>query len=304
MKSIALYIICVLGFFFNKVSNYILLPTVFENDLIYLSIPLDLDTLYLYTDTGGKNLLYKSGMRKLDIKCSKKNLWEELNIETILVKNEIPIPFLKEIYFTNDKSSKFNGMLGREWFASKNWEFDYEHKTLKYFKLPPEKVKVDANQMVNLYFKKDALGNPMNHLARIQIIVKSDTLSMLFDTGAQAHLSIEAQKELNKRGLVATSFVNASTFDMWRKTYPEWSVIQGGDLSYGQKSDIIIVPEIQIGDKIVGPVEFVKRKDSNFKVMSEFFMDEEITGAIGGNALSGLKKFTVDYNSEELMIIE
>lgn len=302
MKAITLYLISVLGVSsVIQPKDTIKLPAVFENDLISLSIPLDADTLHIYTDTGGKNFLYKSGINKLDVKRSKKNLWEKSNIENILFQKEIPIPHIKEIYFTNDKSSNFNGMFGREWFANKIWEFDYEHETLKYFEY------LDGNhekgsQTVELYFKCDSLGNPIHHLPRIEIIVRSDRLSMLFDSGAQAYLSIEAQKELNKEELVATSFINASTFDKWKNTYPEWPVIKGADLSFGDKSDIIIVPEVQIGNKTVGPVEFVKREDFNFKVMSGFFMDKEIVGALGGNALSGLKKITLNYQTEQLII--
>ena len=302
MKTIALYLISILGISsVIQPSNTNKLPSVFENDLISLSIPLNTDTLMIYTDTGGKNFMYKSGIKKLHTKRSKRNLWEKSNIENLFTKNEIPIPYLKEIYFTNDKSSSYDGMLGREWFANKIWEFDYVNKTLKYLKTP-EKNKVNINQVVKLHFKSDSADNHINHLPRIQIIVKSDTLSMLFDSGAQAYLSSEAQEKLNKNELVATSFINASTFDKWRNTYPEWYIIKGGDLTFGEKSDIIIVPEIQIGETTIGPVEFTKRAAPNFKVMSNIFMDKEIVGALGGNALSKLKRLTVDYKTEELRI--
>ena len=302
MKIIALYLTAILA-----ISSVILpsdenrLPAVFENNLISLSIPYESGTLLMYTDTGGKNFLYKSGIQKLDTKRTKKNLWEKSNIESVLTKKGIPIPYSKEIYFTNDPSSNYDGMLGREWFANRIWEFDYLNNTLKHLKFF-EKNEESINQKVSLYFKSDSLGNHTHHLPRIRVIVKSDTLSMLFDSGAQAHLSSKAQKELNKNELTATSFINASTFDKWRNTYPEWFIIKEGDLSFGEKSDIILVPEIQIGETVVGPVEFVKRDDSNFKVMSNFFMDKEIAGALGGNALSILENFIVDYTTEELRI--
>jgi hypothetical protein len=277
------------------------LPAKFKNDLISLSIPLDKDTLHVYTDTGGKNFLYKSGIKKLNIKRSKKNLWKSSNIESILKEKEIPIPCEREIYYLNDKSSNFDGMFGREWFGGKIWEFDYEHETLKCLN-HYEKDKEKAAQAVSLYFKSDSEGNHTNYLPRIELIVKSDTLSMLFDSGAQAILSVEAQEKLHKNELVATSFINASTFKKWKNTHPEWTVLEGADLSFGEKSDIIIVPEVQIGNMTVGPVEFVERADPNFKVMSDFFMDKEIVGAIGGNALSQLKRFILDYKAEKLTI--
>ncbi len=303
MKTLTLYLISIVG-----LSALIQRPdtsklrAVFENDLITLSIPLDNDTLLMYTDTGGKNFLYKSGMKKLNTKRSSKNLWEISNIEKLFTENEIPFPYIKEIYFINDKSSKYDGMLGREWFADKIWEFDYSNKTLRQLNFP-DKNKENTIQTVKLYFKSDSVNNRTHHLPRIRIMVESDTLSMLFDSGAQAYLSIDAQNELNKNEVVATSFINASTFNRWRKSHPEWSVIQEGDLSFGEKSDIIVVPQIKIGEVTVGPVEFAKRADANFKVMSNFFMDKEIVGALGGNAISGLNKIIVDYQNEELRII-
>ena len=45
------------------------LPVSFSANLIYLNIPLpDNDTLVLYLDTGGKNFMYKSGLKKLEIR--------------------------------------------------------------------------------------------------------------------------------------------------------------------------------------------------------------------------------------------
>ena len=52
--------------------------THFENDLIYVSIEREKnDTLVFYTDTGGKNYLYKAGLKKLNLKKSKKNRCDE-----------------------------------------------------------------------------------------------------------------------------------------------------------------------------------------------------------------------------------
>ncbi|MEZ4951431.1 MAG: hypothetical protein R2784_18900 [Saprospiraceae bacterium] len=192
-------------------------------------------------------------------------------------------------------------MFGREWFGDKIWEFDYENKTLSClndYQVEKEKTR----ESIHLYFKNNSDGKHIHHLPRIEVIVNSDTLSMLFDSGAQAFLSMEAQEELQKNELVATSFINASTFNKWKNEYPEWTVLEGADMSFGEKSDIIIVPQVQIGSVIVGPIEFVVRADSNFKVMSDFFMDKEIVGALGGNALSGLNKFILDYKAERLSL--
>lgn len=284
-------------------SDTVTLPTVFKNNLISVNLYLANDTLSIYTDTGGKNFLYKSGMKKLDVKRSKKNIWLKSNIENILTKQNFPIPDIKDIYFTNDKHTSYDGMFGREWFANKVWEFNYENKTLKYIKNLDKKLSKN-NQTVRLYFKSDSNFTHTHHLPRIEIVVKSDTLSMLLDSGAQTFLSTEAQKQLSKNKLVASSFINSSTFDKWKNTYTNWTILSDADISFGKKSDIIIVPEVKIGNTSVGPIEFAKREDSNFEVMSDLFMDEEIVGALGGNALSKLKTFIVNYEAEELVITQ
>lgn len=49
---------------------------IFRNNLIYLSVPLnDTDSLLFYTDTGGKNYIYKSGLKKIGISRFRKENW-------------------------------------------------------------------------------------------------------------------------------------------------------------------------------------------------------------------------------------
>lgn len=302
MKTFALPLLALLAWSFALLPvDSTELPAVFENDLIMLAIPLDHDTLLMYTDTGGKNFLYKSGLKKLETKRSRKNLWERSKVEQHLTKGGIPLPHKKEIYFTKDTSSTCDGMFGREWFAHKVWEFDYLNQSLKQLH-STKKSRENTFEQIPLYFKTDSAHNHIHHLPRILIRVESDTLSMLFDTGAQAFLSIEAQEKLQKKKLVATSFINASTFDRWTEKHPEWTVIQGGDESFGGQADIIVVPQIQIGQITVGPVEFARRADPNFQVMSRYFMDQEIVGALGGNAFTLLNTMILDYQNEALSI--
>ncbi len=279
------------------------LPAVFENDLIRLAIPIEGDTLAMYTDTGGKNFLYHTGLKKLGLKRSRKNLWVESGLAEILAHDNLPAPAIKEIHFAKDKAARSDGMFGREWFADKVWEFDYENKTLSWI-VEPELNRRQTGRGVDLHFRHDTAGNHTHHLPRIEIVVGPDTLSMLFDTGAQAILSAKAQGILGEAELVATSFINATTFDHWRAKHPQWTFIANADRSFGRKADLIVVPEVKIGHKTVGPVAFVKRADSNFQVMSDYFMDAEIVGALGGNALRGLRKFQLDYQTEWLTFMD
>jgi hypothetical protein len=255
------------------------------------------DALVFYTDTGGKNYLYKEGLKKLELKKGKENLWDQ-SLERLFEENNLPLPIVAELYFIRDKTASEDGMLGREWFADKAWLFDYGNQVLS--QLDSEFEWANHSETIGLSFKKDSLGEHTDHLPRIEAVIDNDTLSFLFDTGAQAFLSEEAQEYFGSPEKVATSFINSSTFEKWRNAHPEWTVIAGGDRSFGAKSDLIVVPEVKIGDRTVGPVAFTKRKDFNFEIMSERFMDSEIIGALGGNCFSLLHRFVLDYNSEQL----
>ena len=293
---------CLMGFLDDPVLDSDTspsLPCSFDSGLISLLLPIsETDTLRFYLDTGGKNFLYRSGLKKLDLRPSKKNLWAKSTLANRFNNHGVPSPEIENMYFMRDKSANFDGMLGREWFANKAWRFDYEHNMLELIS-PPE---FHQKETIKLHFKKKASGENSTHLPRINIVVETDTLAVLFDTGAQAQLAPEAQKMLDKKDLVATSFINASTFENWQKNHPDWLVINEADLSFGLKADLIVVPRVAIGSKVLQNVEFVKREDSNFQVMSAYFMDEEIVGAIGANALSQLNNFVLDYKNEVLML--
>jgi hypothetical protein len=159
-----------------------------------------------------------------------------------------------------------------------------------------------SDEIVPLFFKKNSEENHTAHLPRMLVMVEDDTLSVLLDTGAQAFLSKEAQSHLKCSEKAAISFINASIFNTWALQHPNWRIIEGGDCSFKEESDIIIVPMVQIGNRWIRNVAFAKRENYNFENMSTFFMDAPIHGAIGGNALNQLSQFTIDYQAERLLI--
>ncbi|MEM9051875.1 MAG: hypothetical protein AAGC47_07485, partial [Bacteroidota bacterium] len=284
---------------FSQITERPLIPSRFENNLIYVHIPYGTDSLLFYTDTGGKNFLYKSGLKKLELKKSGENLWND-KFETTFNKTGIPLPCEKSIYHIKDKSATEDGMLGREWFAQKVWNFDYQNQKLSWSEEGSSEK--NPNGEVPIYFKEDSLGNHVNHLPRIVISIDGDSIPLLLDSGAQAFLSDEAQSTLNLDEKVAISFINESTFLKWKNQHPDWTVIHNGDESFRKKEDIIIVPVIEVGMRKIGPVSFAKRENHNFRNMSILFMDEQIVGALGGNALSLLNNIMIDYPSEVLYI--
>jgi hypothetical protein len=279
-------------------DNELKLPCFFKNNLIYISAKLsNNDSLTFYTDTGGKNFLYTSGLKKLRIKNTTENLWESSNLKTIFTVNNISLPKRAEIYSIKEKGVIEDGMLGRDWFADRIWRINYKRNFLSEITNIPHN---EFEPISSLCFLKDNAKQVINHLPRIEIVIKNDTLSLLFDTGAQVLLSDDAQEQMKDQSLTAISFISSSIFNRWKALNPEWEVIKKGDKQY--KADMIRVPEIKIGGKIIGPVWFVKREEQNFQVMSRLFMDKQIVGAIGGNALSLLGDIVVDYQKEKLYI--
>ena len=280
------------------------LPVSFSANLIYLNIPLpDNDTLVMYLDTGGKNFMYKSGLKKLEIRPTRKNLHSRVRLDEIFLQNSIPVSYKKDLYFLNDNDNTCDGMLGREWYANKIWLIDYRNKQMFAIESYSEDI-LSISATIPVSFRKDTSGSISNHLPGVQVVIDGDTLSMLLDTGAQAQLSDQATSAFNQSGTSSISFIDQSTFDKWEQLHPDWRVVKGGDTSLRVAEDIIEVPGVNIGDTVVGPVYFAKRADQNFVVMSNNFMDQQITGALGANALSQLGQIILDYPQQRLLVLE
>lgn len=274
------------------------LPVFFKDNLIYLVVPLPgRDSLVFYTDTGGKNFLYPRGRKKLGVKRAADDLWERAQLGDLLAAQGIPLPIDTHIQHSREQGVIEDGMLGRTWFADRTWQIDYLNQSLAEQKC----VLVGCFEPISrLYFLEDSTHARPHHLPRLEIVVDRDTLSLLFDTGAQVALSTAAQVALDAPPLVATSFISSDLFDKWKCIHPEWEIIEKADRQY--KEDMIRVPEIGIGNQTIGPVWFVKRDEQNFRVMSQIFMDKPIVGALGGNALSLLANIVVDYHAGWLYI--
>ena len=102
-------------------------------------------------------------------------------------------------------------------------------------------------------------------------------------------------------GMEEGFFINASVFDTWVASHPDWTVVKGGDVSVGVE-DMIKVPEVRIGEVTIGPVWFAKRADYNFNIMSEMCMDDRVSGALGGNAFAQLGSVIADYPGGKLYV--
>ena len=294
------WLVGVLGYAQEEIPSEGTYKCIFHNNLIYFSVPIsDTDSLLFYTDTGGKNYIHKSGLKKLGIAKGKEASWRS-ELKSHFEEGTAPIHGLDEMTYFRESSVIEDGMLGREWFGKGVWHFDYEKQRIH--ALGPDLIYPRDIASLLMFFKKDELGKPVNHLARTFVYIDGETLSLLFDTGAQVNLSESAQEQLDSDPLIATSFINASIFDRWRKEHPEWKVYEDADVTFKEPEDIIIVPSIYVGPRKIGPVAFTRREDFNFKTMSAYFMDKTIVGALGGNALSQLGSFVVDYQAEQIIL--
>ena len=185
------------------------------------------------------------------------------------------------------------GLLGQVWFRDRVWTFDYKNGQLL-LRAPGDVPQHEPEHKAVLGFRVAGAGRRTSNHPRITIKVDGESLDVLFDTGATSHLSDAGVKALGdgRASQRASSFINRTTMDQWRKNHPDWLVIEKAD-RLGGGQDMIEVPKIEVAGFEVGPVWFAARPDKAYVWMSGM-MDKRIVGALGG---SGLKYFriTVDY---------
>ena len=203
-------------------------------------------------------------------------------------------PFGNKLVITKppEKTSD-TGFLGRLWFASRAWEFDYPGRTLALVNRS-DRSDYSSRNRIKLGFQTDSTGTPTTFFPRITIAVNGDSIDVLFDTGAKAMLTESAAKQfgLGEGDDIGTSFIAASIFEKWKNDHPDWPVIEQADKRTGMP--MIKVPRVGIAGHEVGPVWFTKRPDRNFTEYMSQWMDKRIYGAAGGSLFKYFKIW-VDY---------
>ena len=188
------------------------------------------------------------------------------------------------------------GMLGAPWFGGRCWEFDYAAGTLRL--LPDGALpKVADAHRVSLGFQKDADGKHTAHFPRIGVRIDGEAIDLLFDTGASTRLTPEALEAIDdgRPAARATGFIVASIAKRWREAHPDWPVIEAAEA--GTEAAMLQVPSVEVAGYSTGPVWFTVRPDPNFHEYMSQWMDRRVEGALGGNALAGLR-VTIDYPSD------
>lgn len=276
------------------------LPARYDEHRFFVEPVLDSgEKIVFYTDTGGGLFIYKGEAENLKLIEAGKEI-KSIDLPKFKEGFSIPAPLGsggKLFVFPKPKDApnlNAHGMLGQQWFADRIWTFDYPKRQLILWDKTPKVVEKKSKHKVQLGFKTDESGKRVLHFPRIQVEIDGEVLELLFDTGATTFLTDEALKSLSDGGNSsrATSFITNATFEKWRKKHPNWRVIEKAESGSGEA--MIEVPKIKIAGYEVGPVWFTRRADKNFHEFMSKFMDKQVEGAIGGNALRHFR-VTVDY---------
>ncbi|MEM7430505.1 MAG: hypothetical protein AAF351_01070 [Pseudomonadota bacterium] len=276
------------------------LPAEFKNDRIYL-VPMmpDGSVVRFITDTGGGwNAIKWSVATKIDATLSASA--EAMPFPNFAADYGIPANSLfrdGNLVLVEDKELDKNvdGFLGGRWFGNRTWEFDYLQETLSLLDEIRAHTYEDC-QHVSLGFQVNAQGARTMHFARMSMEVDAQSIEVLLDTGAKAHLTEHGAEHFgNPDGSsVGTSFISQSIFDVWTARHPDWKVVQSADSVGGQTFAMVEVPIVTIGDHSIGPVWFTARPDNAFVEYMSSMMDDTVFGALGGSALKYFRVI-VDY---------
>lgn len=286
------------------------IPSIFDQHRVLVRpVTTDGDTLLFYTDTGGGlDRIYEPVVDRLGLRASRMALgsdsvsvttWPEWRQGAWLPSPDTLGPLAGGLLIVpvDEAASRIHdsataGFLGRLWFADRVWTFDYPAQRLLFHSVDSIRVE-ESKGGVLLGFQVDSAGRRTMHFPSIRIAVAGDSLDLLFDTGATVTLTESALAIVGDGGPArrASSFISAAVFDGWRAEHQDWRVVERAT---GFDADLIQVPRITIGEHEVGPVWFERRPAGVFEKQMSRWMDREIVGALGGNALRFFR-VTVDY---------
>jgi len=292
-------------------SDVVVIPTQFDQDRFF-AVPTTADgkTLRMIADTGGGMFVFSDAAERLKLKvvgvnlddykglaCTLPAFAEGKGIPTPLVLMEggvfpvAPAPVRRNLsWFTDD----IDGVLGESWFAGRVWTFDYVDRRLHLYPGGAPKPSEKAHR-VDMGLRKSEFPARVPSYPRIQASIAGETLDMLLATGSSVAINAEALKEMGEGPAIrATSLISNSVFDRWKQEHPDWRVILNAEQDSGEP--MIEVPKLTVGGFDVGPTWFTQRPDSNFRDNFSEWMDKPVEGAIGPNALRGMR-VTLDYGN-------
>lgn len=286
-----------------KQANRTTIPSHMSDYRFVIELPTESgDTLNFVTDTGGGiyPILFESAFdqhgypyTQMDIQGNTMKAvdWDSVRLEQ---------PFAEMPMFDDQLivlpmpgfMPKSDGFLGGSFFVKGGvWEFDYISKTISILDTI-DWSKRSTNQLP-MKISQDAEGNVTGIHPALDIIIEKDTLEVLFDTGGTFLPSEEGRKYFEPEDLknYSGSYLSSAKIKELHEQHPEWRFVENGSI-FNDGSDMIEVPEVQIGNVISENVWFIERPKTNFMKINGKHMD----GALGGN---GMKDFRViaDYRN-------
>ncbi|MBI2943388.1 MAG: hypothetical protein HYY25_04235 [Candidatus Wallbacteria bacterium] len=249
----------------------------------------------LFTDTGGGNVIYEDAVRRLGLAVRRSGAGGLPAARVPRPNGAVPLPMPMPdgcpeggMLFVSRRempdSDGRAGVLGEAWFKNRVWLLDYPGRQLY---LVNDARAFEGVPKHPLFFQTDPSGRRAVNYPRIEVEIDGTLYPLLLDTGATLQLTSEAAATLGRRpgSQLATSFVAGSVFDSWRRSHPDWPLIERADGLVGDQP-AIRVPWVRVAGRRIGPLWFTRRPDASFHDFMSRYMDRRIDGALGGNAFA------------------
>ena len=301
----------------QDIEHPIRMPAEFHDVLIYVAPQTeDGDTLRFFTDSADGSIMYQGSVDRLGLTTTSAIVHDQQQLAAFLPPMDssyfIPPPLVSDglipvrpddrkpphhrMILGDGDPATFpepgDGILGSTWFAGRAWTIDFRQEAFYVVPTDPDNPADNHSNSVPLAFYEEG-DQRRFHFARMPVVIAGDTLSMVLKTGSHIILEDEAQEELDFAGtLFPAGLVSETVADRWLREHPDWNVYEQADRNYG--SDLIEIPEIQVGPHVTGPVHFAVRRDEAFEEWFSQFTDEPVTGALGADAFRDAR-ITVNY---------
>lgn len=293
------------------------LPTVYQSGLFFVEpVTTAGDTLRFFTDTGGGMVVEGGTVERLGLSSRHVDEGERsFRVAALPVfqpGRAIPPPQTPDSTLLVREDGRptyltIDGLLGTQWFADRYWTLDYKHGQIQHHEALPA-VFDTTQRAVPLAFNTRDDGARANAFPVVSVAAGSDTLQALFDTGATLALTDSAHAAIDdgESAVRGGSFLAASVFDRWRAQHPTWRVVEHADRisaqMYGTSEPILEVPVLRLGKHTVGPVWFVRRRDSDLQWMSQF-TGTPVQAAVGGSAFHHFDAVHMDYPGGRVLFV-
>ncbi len=246
----------------------------------------------LYLDSAGNEVLFTDVVETLALTPEQQGEMRLVNLDF----KALPRPVYREgrmlvldrfaAPMATDENA--SGVLGPSWFTSRRWKMDLTAGTLAICEGP-------LSPLPSVAF----LGVSDAGFATVDVDVGSETLRLLWDTGAHTKLTPAAKEVVGGETIQATSFLGAAAFDRWRQEHAQWRYIEGAEATTG--AAMLEIPSLKLGGAELGPLWVVRRPEANFSEFMSKWTDRPVAGALGNNALRG-REVRMDYPAQQVSL--